>query len=132
MVDSLSDLNFSNWLINSTSAQSQNRIINYSTWFSESMASTKLNSICGACKNKKHEGNRVNAETEARAAVVLYSLLIYHLYPNMPALRKRIDSDPRLRSNFERLKTWLDSNGGSKIAEDFYREMRLNSSKRGF
>ena len=131
-MDSLSDLNFSNWLLKSTSAQSQNRMLNYSTWFSESVASTNLNTICAGCKDKRHSAKRASAETEARSAVVLYSMLIYHLYPTVPALRKKIDSDPHLHSNFERLKSWLDSNGGGKIAEDFYREMRLHSSKGGF
>jgi hypothetical protein len=130
-MDSLSDLNFSNWLLKSTSSQSQSRALNYSECLSDSMASGRLSSICAGCKDKQRGARRANAETEARSAVVLYSMLIYHLYPNVPALRKKIDSDPHLRSNFERLKGWLDSNGGGKIAEDFYREMSAHQSKRG-
>ena len=130
-MDSLSDLNFSNWLLKSTSAQSPSRELNYSECLSDEMVSGRLSSICAGCKDKKHGAGCDSAETEARSAVVLYSMLIYHLYPKSPALRKKIDSDPHLRANFERLKGWLDSNGGGKVAEDFYREMRSHPSNGG-
>lgn len=129
MVDSLAELNFSNWLLKSTSPQSQSRMLDYSSWFSESMASARVGSVCAGCKAG---GSRADAENEARSAVVLYSLLIYHICPNLPALRKKIGATPGLRSNFKRIKAWLDSNGGGRIAKDFYREMRKQSSVGGF
>jgi hypothetical protein len=66
---------------------------------------------------------RDRAIFETQSTIVLYAMLIYHFYPIIPEMRQRINTTPELHRNFMSMKQWLDSNGGPKIVDDFYRDI---------
>lgn len=117
------DFDFRNWLSRRTDVQSTLRESNYSSWFSDRLSGNRMQTIYSKLQSAKSEEQKTSVLLEGHAAMVLYSTLIYYVYPSMPSMKREIDSSPELRQNFSRLKVWFDQNGGSKIADDFYREL---------
>jgi hypothetical protein len=129
MVELIPDLDFKSWLSRKTSAQPKYSEMDYSSWFSSKTAGKSLQSLARDFGKAQSEEEREKALIEAQAAMVLYSMLIYHLYPSTPSMKRVIDGNPELRQNFERLKGWFDTNGGKDIAEEFYRDLTLHISE---
>lgn len=123
MADIASDFDFRSWLSRKTDVQATIRESNYSSWFSDRLSGTRMQGLYSKLQSAKGEDQKTAALLEGHAAMVLYSTLIYYVYPSMPSMKREIDSSPELRQNFSRLKGWFDQNGGSRIADDFYREL---------
>jgi hypothetical protein len=121
-LDSNSDLDFKDWLMRRTDVQSQEHSSNYCNWFSDSIMQGRLRPLSSRLGKSKTEQEKKEALLEGQSAMVLYSTLIYYLYPSNPSMRKEIDSNPRLKKNFLRLKGWFDSNGGQSIASEYYQK----------
>lgn len=130
MSDPLSDLNFGSWLSRHTDVQSAIKQSNYTNWFSDRMAQGRLQTLEFKLSSAKSQDEKMSALMEGQAAMVLYSTLIYYVYPAVPSVKREIDTKPELRENFSRLKEWFDGNGGSKIADDFYRELVSRMAER--
>lgn len=133
MPDALADLDFRNWFSKRTDVQSVIRESNYTNWFSDGMVGKQMQTLYSKLQSAKNEEQKTSVLVEGEAAMVLYSTLIYYVYPSVPSVKKEIDNKPELKQNFDRMKGWFDNNGGSKIADDFYKELvdRMNERRSG-
>ena len=89
-----------------------------------------LQPLSGRLHKAGSEEERKAALLEGQSAMALYSTLIYYLYPSTPSMRRQLDSNPELKQNFLKLKAWFDSNGGPKIAGDYYQQLVKEKGKR--
>ena len=129
MVDLSPDLDFRSWFSKKTSVQPRYSEMDYSAWFSNRLAGKSLQSLSRDFKSAKTMDEKEKSLIEAQGAMVLYSMLIYHIYPSTPSMKRAIDGNPELHENFARLKGWFDTNGGKDIAEEFYRDLTLRISE---
>ena len=120
----LGDVDFRSWLTKRTGANRDVASANYRSWFSTRISQGRVQGIAQRILSTKEAEKRADAVLEGQSAVILYSMLVYHFYPNMPSLKREIDSSPEHSANFRMLRDWFDKNNGKKIADDFYSEVR--------
>jgi hypothetical protein len=126
----LENLGLMDWVFQRQTAQGRQGT-DYSHWFTNDAVFGRLHSLATRYKALHSDYEREQTMDETRAAIVFYSLLIYHLYPSIPDFKKKVDTTPEMRSNFSTLKEWFDGNGGGKIAEDFYGEIAAEINGNG-
>lgn len=51
--------------------------------------------------------------------LTMYSVAVYYIYPTKEWLKKSVDSDKELSSNFKMVKGWLDGHGGKVWADQY-------------
>jgi hypothetical protein len=126
----IEDLDFKDWLLRKTDTTSPERESDYSSWFSDKLIQESLQPLSGRLHKAGAAEEKKAALLEGQSAMVLYSTLIYYLYPSQPSMRRQLDSNPELKRNFLKLKGWFDSNGGPKIAGDYYHKLVKGASSR--
>ena len=99
--------------------KAQGNVFDYRLLFTNEISGYCFNTLKEQLGVAKTQAEKKDAELEIHTFLMVYSVVIYKLYPKIEWLKKEIDSDTVLSNNFSKIKTWLDYNDGDGMAKHF-------------
>ena len=95
------------------------KVFDYRLLFTNEISGYCFNTLKERAGTAKNPAEKEDVENEIHTFLMVYSVVIYRLYPKMDWLKKEIDSDKILSNNFSKIKKWLDYNNGEGMAKHF-------------
>ncbi|MEM2137884.1 MAG: hypothetical protein QW568_02250 [Candidatus Anstonellaceae archaeon] len=96
--------------------------IDYSLWFTDSFAEAYVGSFPSRFNYANYQ-QQWHIYNEAKLVLAVYSVLVYKVYPKNKRLQDKISSSQEMKSNFEKIKSWLDTYGLQPVAEQMEKQI---------
>ena len=99
----------------------------YELWFSDRLSQKYVGAFPLRYNLAVCDEQRQDIASEASSILTIYSVLVYHVYPNSKEMQDELKASKELSENFGRVKGWLEANEGKKIADEFLTNISMQS-----
>ncbi|VVC01052.1 Uncharacterised protein [uncultured archaeon] len=96
----------------------------YSAMFTNELSRDDIYRMQQALFTASTPQERDEAVYTINATASFYAVVVYYIYPNKDWLKKTIESNQELSTNFKMVKSWLDTHNGKEVADYLVSQMQ--------
>jgi len=108
------------------------KIFDFRVFFTDDFTQGYLVPMLEDISSTKDAAEKEDLQYGLTTLLEMYAAFIYYYYPKSSELKESISSDKELSANFEKVKQWVDQNGGKSIADGYIGSVKREAGKTDF